>query len=353
MNPDETFWSGRRVLVTGHTGFKGAWLVALLRSMGAEVAGLALAPDPRGVFTVLQADPAMTSVLGDIRDRDLLRTVLEDHRPEVVFHLAAQALVKESYRDPVETFDVNVIGTAAVLDAADAADGVRVVVVVTSDKVYANDESGRRFVESDALGGGDPYSASKSAAEMVVASWQHRHVAGRPVVVAARAGNVIGGGDRAADRLLPDLYRAAEAGVPLEVRNPEAIRPWQFVLEPVVGYAQYAEAAWNDPSGAPRALNFGPDDASCWSVRRIVDAVSVDLGSDAWREVPDPRADQKEAGVLRLDASAAADAIGWRPRLELRDALTWTSAWYLAERAGDPLDQLIAQQIGDYLGMDA
>lgn len=346
--PTEAFWAGRRVLVTGHTGFKGAWLVALLHSMGAEVSGLALAPTARSAYDAIGGDRLVRSTLGDIRDRAVLRRVLDQHRPEVVFHLAAQALVRQSYADPVETFDVNVVGTAALLHEATATSSVRVALVVTSDKVYANDGKGRPFVETDPLGGGDPYSASKSAAEMVASSWQHRHTAGRAVVVVARAGNVIGGGDRAADRLLPDVYRAIEAQVPVEVRHPDAVRPWQFVIEPVVGYLAYVEAAWHDPDAVPPALNFGPDQDACWPVRRVVDAVTADLGVDGWRLAAGARRDEPEAAVLQLDSTLAAATIGWRPRLDLPTALAWTTAWHRAEQSGEPLDALVANQLTRY-----
>jgi CDP-glucose 4,6-dehydratase len=345
--PTAAFWEGRRVLVTGHTGFKGAWLVALLHSMGAEVSGLALAPTARSAYDAIGGDQLVCSTLGDIRDRAVLRRVLDRHRPEVILHLAAQALVRQSYADPVETFDVNVVGTAALLHEARATPSVRVALVVTSDKVYANDGRGRPFVESDPLGGGDPYSASKAAAEMVVGSWQHRPTEGQ-IVVAARAGNVIGGGDRAADRLLPDVYRAVESGASIQVRNPDAVRPWQFVIEPIVGYLAYVEAAWDDPDAAPPALNFGPGPDACWPVRRVVDAVTADLGVDGWQVAADAAGDQPEAAVLQLDSTLAATSIGWRPRLDLPTALAWTTAWHRAEQSGEPLHALMASQLARY-----
>ncbi|MCU1496686.1 MAG: CDP-glucose 4,6-dehydratase [Acidimicrobiales bacterium] len=351
MTLSRAFWADRRVLVTGHTGFKGAWLAALLRSLGAEVSGLALESDARSAYGAIDGDSFVRSTIGDIRDRATVQGVFREQRPEVVLHLAAQALVRRSYAEPVETFDVNVVGTAAVLDAAVASPGVRVVVVVTSDKVYANDGSGRPFIETDRLGGGDPYSASKSAAEMVVGSWQHRlGTVDGPAVVAARAGNVIGGGDQAADRLLPDIFRAVEADRPVEIRNPDAVRPWQFVVEPVAGYLAYAEAAWNDRAATPPALNFGPGEDSCWPVRRVVDAVTSELGIEGWCPAPGA-VGEPEATLLRLDSSLATRSLGWRPVLPLATALRWTVDWYRAERAGEPLADLVSTQLDRYQGL--
>ena len=353
MSTADGFWAGRRVLVTGDTGFKGAWLTLLLRSLGAEVSGLALAPDPGGAYDRLGLAAAGRSHEGDIRDRTFVDSVLAARRPEVVFHLAAQALVRRSFADPAETFDVNVTGTAVLLAAAGAAETVRTVVVVTSDKVYANDGSGHRFVETDPLGGGDPYSASKAAAELVVASWRHSFTGdGAPTVVAARAGNVIGGGDRAEDRLVPDLFRAIEAGRPLVVRHPGSVRPWQFVLEPIAGYVAYAEEAWHHRATTPAALNFGPGPESVWTVSAVVDELLGRAGRGSWEHRPDPHGGP-EAVVLSLDSSAASRALGWRPVLDLGTALAWTLAWWEAEQAGTDLGVLASAQVDHYREMMA
>ena len=347
------FWSGRRVLITGHTGFKGAWLAGLLLEQGAMVSGLALDAGQPGTYADTGLDGRVRSTIGDIRDQKVVRAVLDEQQPEVVLHLAAQALVRRSYTEPVGTFDTNVTGTAVVLHEAATTPSVRVVLVVTSDKVYANDGSGRPFPEDDRLGGGDPYSASKSAAELVVASWQYqlRDIDG-PVVVAARAGNVIGGGDHAADRLLPDLFRAVRGGTPLEVRQPDAVRPWQFVLEPVAGYLAYIEAAWADPSAVPPALNLGPGIEACWPVHQVVDAVVGQLGEGTWVHVH-PGAAQPEASLLLLDASLAAATIGWRPVLDLHTALAWTAEWARSERAGSSLPDLMTDQINRFQELTA
>lgn len=346
-------WAGRRVLVTGHTGFKGAWLCALLRHHGAEVAGYALAPTDPSAYLAAGLDADVDGTIGDIRDGEALRRVLARFRPEVVLHLAAQALVRRSYADPVETFDVNVTGTAMVLHEATSADSVQVVLVVTSDKVYANDGSGGAFREGDRLGGGDPYSASKSAAELVAASWQHRRrVTGGAAVVVARAGNVIGGGDHAEDRLLPDLFRAIDAGRPLEVRHPDAVRPWQFVLEPLVGYLALAEAAWQGGPDVPPALNLGPGPEDCWPVHRVLDHVIAEVGEGSWR-VSGGRADEPEAGLLRLDSSLATERLGWAPVLDLPAALAWTAAWHRTATAGGDLAALMTEQIARHRATSA
>jgi CDP-glucose 4,6-dehydratase len=337
------------VLVTGHTGFKGGWLSRLLVDLDADVTGYALAPDPPGgAFEQLDLDGRMQSVIGDIRDRDALARVLADGRPEIVFHLAAQALVHTSFTDPIGTYDVNVTGTAAVLAAVTAAPGVRVAVVVTSDKVYENDGTGRAFVESDRLGGGDPYSASKAAAELVVASWRHSFTdTGTPTLVTARAGNVIGGGDRAAHRLLPDLFRALTEGQDLLLRHPESVRPWQFVLDPASGYLGYAEAAWADPR-VPASLNFGPGEEAAWSVEAVVERVISLAGEGSWRRDGAPPVGP-EAAVLRLDASLARRCIGWSPTVDLDTALDWTVAWYRAERGLGSVSAVADGQIAAYL----
>lgn len=353
MSGSPGFWSGKRVLVTGDTGFKGSWLTLLLRSAGAEVHGLSLTPQPGATYDRLGLAAVGATTIADIRDRDRVAAVLADVRPDVVFHLAAQALVRASYADPGETFDVNVTGTAMVLaESAAAASSVQVVLVVTSDKVYANDGSGRAFVESDRLGGGDPYSASKAAAEMVVASWRHSFPTG-PTVVSARAGNVIGGGDQAADRLLPDLFRAMTDGRPLVVRNPASVRPWQFVLEPLAGYLAFAEAAWAGRAASagrpevPAALNFGPDPSSFRDVGEVVELVLARAGRGSWHHQPDPDGGP-EAATLVLDSGEAQRTLGWSPILDLETALAWTLAWWEAEQAGASLVELASAQVSGY-----
>ncbi|MDP9074843.1 MAG: CDP-glucose 4,6-dehydratase [Actinomycetota bacterium] len=339
-------WAGRRVLVTGHTGFKGSWLALMLAELGAEVTGLALVPEQlNGHYHRCRVDERIEHHTIDIRDADAVAKLVDQVRPDVVLHLAAQSLVLRGFRDPVTTFDVNVVGTASVLAACQVSRPAAVL-VVTSDKVYANDGSGRFFVEADRLGGGDPYSSSKAATELVVESWRHSFGrTGGPAMATARAGNVIGGGDQAEGRLLPDAYRSLISGVPVPVRNPDAVRPWQFVLEPLSGYLRYADRL---VAGAevPNALNFGPDIADARPVREVLDIVFELWGSGSWEATA--HSCGPEAGILHLDASLARRALGWRPRLDLRQALAWTTEWYRVAADGGDCRALALQQIREY-----
>jgi CDP-glucose 4,6-dehydratase len=275
---ERAFWRGRRVLLTGHTGFKGAWLALWLEQLGAEVVGLALPPDTEpALYSLLAPIIGLRSRVGDIRDPVMLAQAVSEARPQIVIHLAAQALVRRSYRRPVETFGINVMGTALLLDSLRAVADLQAVLVITTDKVYRNSGRGEPFGEDDPLGGGDPYSASKAAAELATASMAASFFAGRGVAVAtARAGNVIGGGDWSEDRLIPDIWRAVHSGAPLRLRNPQATRPWQHVLEPLAGYLRYAERL---ASGAnvPRALNFGPPLGDVATVAEVADAMLAAL----------------------------------------------------------------------------
>ncbi len=338
---DPAFWSGRRVLLTGHSGFKGAWLALWLARLGARVHGIALPPETpagseSGAFLTLAPTLASSDWI-DLADRAQLRARVADIAPEIVFHLAAQALVRQSYRDPVGTFATNVQGTAHVLEATI---GAEAVVVVTSDKVYANDDSGQAFVETDRLGGKDPYSASKAACEILVASWRAAHPA--TPLATARAGNVIGGGDVSADRLLPDLARALRAGEPLRLRNPEATRPWQHVIEPLAGYLALAQHLAT--GGTTPALNFGPSIDGVWSVRQVVELALAAAGRGQWQQDGEPG--PVEAAKLALNPERAARVLGWRPRLSVVEAVQWTMAWEQAAPAARPA--LAQQQISAY-----
>lgn len=332
-NPRGAFWAGRRVLVTGHTGFKGSWLALWLQQLGARVSGVALAPstDPN-LFEAAGVDRGLDSHVQDIRDSTRLRATLEKCEPEVVFHLAAQALVRASYRDPLGTFSTNVQGTANLLDAVRGLDSVRVIVVVTSDKVYANTGAGFPFRETDALGGHDPYSASKAAAEIVCASFRDAFLATLGAAVAtARAGNVIGGGDWSEDRLIPDAVRAWSAGGSLAVRRPEAIRPWQHVLEPLCGYLRLAERLWSEPALAG-AFNFGPATHEAASVRDVIELAQRAYGQ-AQVSWGDGDEGPHEAPVLCLETARARNALGVRARWGLDESVFRTLSWY--RRFGD------------------
>ncbi|MCC7411659.1 MAG: CDP-glucose 4,6-dehydratase [Gammaproteobacteria bacterium] len=335
---DPAFWRGRRVLVSGHTGFKGAWLSLWLQRLGARVYGYALAPATEpSLFELAGVASGMQSHIADVRDLPRLAQELRAIEPDVVLHLAAQALVLESYRDPVATYATNVMGTVHLLEAARAVAGLRAIVVVTSDKCYENREWSWPYRENDPLGGHDPYASSKACAELVTSAYRNAFAdpAGeRTGVASARAGNVVGGGDWAADRLLPDLVRAFTARRRAAIRNPEAIRPWQHVLEPLGAYLHLAERLAGDPARCARAWNFGPDPIDTRTVRWVADRVAALWGDGAaWEQ--DPGSRPHEARSLRLDCSLAAAELGWRPSLGLEEALAWTVEWYRAA-AADP-----------------
>ncbi len=347
---DRGVWRGRRVLLTGHTGFKGSWLALWLEAMGARVHGLALAPATTpALFDVAQVARGLAShALVDLRHEAAVRQAVLAADPEVILHLAAQPLVRASYRVPVETFATNVLGTAHVLEAARACASLRAVVVITTDKVYENLERTRGYAEDDRLGGHDPYSASKAAAELVVSSYRQSFLAERGVGLAtARAGNVIGGGDWAEDRLVPDLVRAFARGEPVRIRRPDAVRPWQHVVEPLAGYLALAEHLAADPASWAEAWNFGPPDADARPVRWIVERVAAAWGEGARWEL-EPGDHPHETTFLALDASKAVSRLGWRPRLDLATALDWTTRWYRAHHRGEDVRALALAQIADY-----
>jgi CDP-glucose 4,6-dehydratase len=330
-NPDPHFWSTQRVLLTGHTGFKGAWLSLWLEHLGAKVFGLALPPETEpSLFALLQPFAGQVSTFGDIRCRATVAAAVAAAQPTIAIHMAAQPLVRRSYREPVETFAANVMGAAHVLDALRGAAGLKAVLVITTDKVYLNHETGRAFLEDDPLGGDDPYSGSKAGAEMVARSWAHSFLRPNGVPVAtARAGNVIGGGDWSEDRLVPDIWRAARAGKAVELRYPDATRPWQHVLDPLSGYLTFVEELAADWDNLPAALNFGPSACETLTVGEVATAISKAMGLPAaWTRAPG--AHPPEMKYLSLDASLATASLGWKPRLAAADALGWTADWYRA-----------------------
>jgi CDP-glucose 4,6-dehydratase len=347
MGLTPAFWTGRRVLLTGHTGFKGAWTARWLHRLGAAVTGLSLAPDSDpNLFSLLEPTTRIRSCLVDIRDAPALRAVVEACDPEIVLHLAGQALVPRGYREPIETWATNVIGTATLLDALRDRPSVKAVVVVTSDKVYAGDVPGRGFVETDRLGGDDPYSASKAAAELVATAWRSSFFRAGAPIVTARAGNVIGGGDWSADRLVPDFVRAIAAGRPLELRHPEATRPWQHVLDPVAGYLLLAERLATG-TALPPAVNFGPPGDAVCTTRDLVERLFAAFGrAPDWRRAVRP--DIPEKSNLALDAALAYRTIEWRPRLGIDAAIAWSVEWYAAHAAGADIAALTDAQIARY-----
>lgn len=353
VNIDAADWRGRDVFVTGHTGFKGSWLSLLLHHLGARVHGYALSPDPTpSMFEVADVARALTSdVRADIADFMRLRESMRAATPEVLIHLAAQPLVRQSYDEPVGTFATNVIGTVNVLEAARGLSSLRAIVIVTTDKVYANHNTGERFAEDAPLGGDDPYSASKAAAELVTASYRRSFFRGVDCarVASARAGNVIGGGDWAEDRLVPDCLRAFAATRPVYLRYPAASRPWQHVLEPLAGYVSLAAHLLLPDGGQfSRSWNFGPrpdDQATVGDVAQRI----AHLWSNSARVLFDDAAHPHEAGQLALDSSMATSFLGWRPRWSLDEALVATVAWQRAYEGGQDMVAFTLRQIEAYL----
>ncbi len=350
------FWRGRRVLVTGHTGFKGGWLTLWLKKLGAQVSGFALPPptDP-SLFELARVGDGIEATIGDIRDAPALADAVRRARPEVVFHMAAQALVRAGYADPAGTYATNVMGTVNLLEAVRQVGGVRAVVVVTSDKCYENKEWIWAYRENEPLGGHDPYSSSKACAELVTAAWRssyfspQRHAEHGTALASARAGNVIGGGDWAEDRLIPDILRAIAAGQPVAIRNPGAVRPWQHVLEPLSGYLLLAQRLVEDGPAHAEAWNFGPAEADARPVQWIVERLTRVWGEGAsWR--PDTAPQPHEAHCLKLDCAKTHARLGWRPRWPLERALEAIIEWQRAFLRKEDMQAVCLRQIEDYAG---
>jgi CDP-glucose 4,6-dehydratase len=345
--PDGPFWSGKRVLVTGHTGFKGGWLAIWLNRLGARVSGIALPPDTQpNLYDSGAAASAAETVLCDICDADRIEREIRRIDPEIVFHLAAQSLVLRSYREPLETLKTNIMGTANILLALRKTSAARAAVLVTTDKVYENLERPIPYREDDRLGGRDPYSASKAASEIIIASLQQAFLAGKVAVATARSGNVIGGGDWSGDRLIPDAVKAWTLGKPLAVRNPESIRPWQHVLEPLAGYLVLAETIWQRPELAA-AYNFGPNPHEVASVRKLVSLARDSFGRGD-TEFMQGNEQPHEAGLLALENSKARHVLGVAPRWNLETAADRTMQWYRGFYRGRPAPALCADDIAAY-----
>ena len=348
--PDPAFWPGKKVLLTGHTGFKGSWAALWLTAIGAEVTGFALEPDQRPcLFDLANVESVLAgSVIADLADRAALQRAVTAAAPDIVLHLAAQALVRRSLADPVTTIATNVLGTAHLLEAVRTGPvRPRAILVVTSDKVYANDEAGHAFAEGDRLGGKDPYSASKAAAELVTASYGRSYLSAAGIALAtARGGNVIGGGDFSADRLVPDFIRAIEADRPLVLRHPSATRPWQHVLDCLNGYFLYAQALAKGEA-LPPALNFGPDPSLPLSVGAVADRLYAAFGqTSSWRHEPEPGSLEMQA--LAVDSAKARARLGWFDRLPGENAVQWTADWYAAHRTGRDMAAFTRDQIAAY-----
>lgn len=343
-------WRGRRVFLTGHTGFKGSWLALWLHRLGAEVTGFSLAPPTEpSLFEAARICEFVTHIEGDIRDRSAVQLAMAAVQPEIIFHLAAQPLVRLSYDQPVETYATNVMGTVHVLEAARRVGGVAAIVCITTDKCYDNREQIWPYRETDAMGGHDPYSSSKGCAELAIAAYRKSFFADSGVALASvRAGNVIGGGDYAVDRLIPDLIRAFERGEAPSIRFPNAVRPWQHVLEALGGYLMIAERLLAGEVNFADAWNFGPADDDARPVSWIVERLRWVWGEHAAAAVPWCGAIPHEAGLLRLDISKARAMLGWTPSLSLEDALDWIVAWHKRVSANEDPRQVTLAQIDAY-----
>jgi len=351
-----SFWRGKRVLITGHTGFKGGWLALWLQHVGAEVVGYSMAPPSEpNLFGAARVAESMISLSGDVRDPVTLQQTFAERRPEIVFHLAAQALVRTSYADPLDTYSTNVMGTANLLEAVRGAGGVRAVVIVTSDKCYENREWSWGYRERDRLGGHDPYSNSKACAELVTAAYRdsffpagdyHRHGV---ALASARAGNVIGGGDWATDRLIPDAIRALASDQPLQVRSPSAVRPWQHVLEPLSGYLLLAQSLWVSGTRFAGPWNFGPEETDAQPVGAVLDRLMQLWGHAAppWQRAV--ASNLHEASCLKLDCALARNELGWRPTWNLQSGLAAVVEWHHAFRGGANMRQFTLDQIQQFV----
>lgn len=348
------FYRGKRILVTGHTGFKGSWLSIWLHALGAEVIGV-------GLDSFTEKDNYVLSNIGsrlqadlraDIRAREELTSIFHTYRPEIVFHLAAQPLVRLSYEQPLATYETNLMGTLHVLEAIRSTDSVKVGVMITTDKCYENREQVWGYRENEAMGGFDPYSSSKGAAEIAIASWRRsffppaRYARHGKSIASVRAGNVIGGGDWSQDRIVPDCIRSLESGLPIGIRNPHAIRPWQHVLEPLGGYLLLGRKMWEDPAGYCEGWNFGPRSESVATVWEMASEIVSGYGGGSLTDLSDPDA-LHEANLLLLDISKARFRLGWEPRLNLRQTIALTVDWYTRYRKED-VYALCVEQIGNY-----
>ncbi|MGH7766134.1 MAG: CDP-glucose 4,6-dehydratase [Candidatus Binatia bacterium] len=351
---NRAFWKAKKVLVTGYSGFKGSWLALWLQSLGADLMGYALCPPTEpNLFEIADVSRGMTGITGDIRDLENLKTVIARHRPEIVIHMAAQALVQYSYHNPVETYSTNIMGTVNVLEAVRHSESVRVVVCITSDKCYENNEWFWGYRENERMGGRDPYSSSKGCAELIISAYRNsyfpaeNHQRHSVALASTRAGNVIGGGDWAKYRLIPDIMKSLMEKRPVIIRNPKSIRPWQHVLEPLSGYLLLAEQLWERGPELAQAWNFGPNDEEVRNVAWIADYLTKQW-EDGGRWEQDSASHPHEDTYLKLDCSKAKSLLGWSPRLHLSTALDWIVAWYRGWQQNEDMHRLSLAQIDRY-----
>lgn len=344
------FWPGKKVFLTGHTGFKGSWLSIWLQLLGAEVTGYSLEPPSSpSLFELARVASGIKDIRGDIRNLESLKKSLSESRAEIVIHMAAQSLVRDSYDFPVETYSTNVMGTVNMLEAARQQESVRAVLNVTSDKCYENRECSKGYCEEEPLGGYDPYSSSKGCAELVTNAYRNSYFNTDKVIASVRAGNVIGGGDWAKNRLIPDIIRAVIANKKVHLRNPHAIRPWQHVLDPLAGYLLLIERLCTEGQLYAEAWNFGPPEEDTRPVEWIAQELSKSWNGLKWEK--DNESHPHEAHYLKLDCSKANLHLGWSPQLTLSESLEWTASWYNDHLAGKDMRSVTEQQIKNYLGL--
>ena len=349
------FWKGKKVLITGHTGFKGSWLSLWLNNMGADIVGVSLEPPTKpSLYEQAQVADGMISLRGDIRDLDKMKSIFSEHQPEIVFHLAAQPLVRYSYSEPVETYATNVMGTLHILEAIRECQSVHAAVMITTDKCYDNKEWEWGYRENEPMGGHDPYSSSKGCAELLIASYRDSYFSAQEYsshktsIATARAGNVIGGGDWAEDRLIPDIIRAFEKNEPVRIRNPNSIRPWQHVLEPLAGYIELAERLYADGMRWAGAWNFGPREEDAKPVDWIVKEMTKGWGGHATWSI-DEGDHPHEANYLKLDCSKAHTKLKWQPRWGLKQALKSIVLWHKEAKSKTSVKNLCQKQINEYI----
>lgn len=345
---NKKFWKNKKVFITGHTGFKGAWLSVWLHMLGAKVKGYSLEPNTEpSLFKCVQNSINIQSEIGDIRNIDTLQKSILSFNPELIIHMAAQPLVRLSYKNPIETYEVNVIGTANILEASRNCDSLKAILNVTTDKCYHNKEIDYAYKEFDALGGYDPYSSSKAASELVTSSYRNSYFNNLKIGLAsARAGNVIGGGDWSEDRLVPDIFKSIESGKPLLIRNPSSIRPWQHVLEPLAGYLTLLEALYNDPLNFNEAWNFGPEEKDSKSVEWIVNKIINSYPDSNWSVDKDNH--PHEANTLKLDISKAKNNLSWKPRWNLEYTIQKIIDWHKAYDKSEDILSVCSKQIEQY-----
>lgn len=350
----DNFFKNKRVFITGHTGFKGAWLTFWLKKLGAEICGFSLEPPSTpNLFELARISEGIHSVHGDIRELELLKNEIINFSPEIIIHLAAQSLVRKSYKDPVETYSTNIMGTVNLFEAVRQTKSIKAVVNVTSDKCYENKEWLWGYREADPMGGHDPYSSSKGCAELVTSAYLSSFFSPEMYndhgvsIGTARAGNVIGGGDFASDRLVPDLIKSFIKGEITQIRFPNAVRPWQHVLEPLAGYLMLAQQLYNKGTEFSGAWNFGPEDSSVHTVASVADLMVSHWGGARWESLN--KLQPHEAGLLKLDSSKARNLLGWKPQLSFEEAVEWTVTWYKNHaEGGDNLIELMGKQINNY-----